>query len=1426
MNSGCHMGPQPVWRKEIHSHLGYFDESYRSAADYEFWCRIAIQYPMLHINKFLGVYYHNPAGIVNSNGELSVNETQQIKQKYAHNFPLGNAVPVPDYYYHQPWQGSEYVNIGMVTYNRLEFTRQAIESLVKHTRFPHVISVIDNNSQDGTQQYLTQLYEQGIIKNLILLKENIGVAKASNIAWQCEPDAGYYLKYDNDIIIQKPDWLKNLVEVTNGVKQLGVVGYNFEPVGYELKEIDGFKIRPKPRGANVGGACILIPKKMHDRLGFWCEDYGLYGEEDYDYGIRVTLSGLLNVYMEDEDIGFHLPAGKAAAIDQHSFIAKDGLEESLDKAYREAKDVHRAKNMAPDGPVQKNLEAYQNHPDRVYVATAGLTNDIFNLVFPESLKEQILKHNGQQRAPSISGDESIKANDLDLIQQLGFVSGLEAACQVLITISEITDDSIFNTAVTASATHSKFISKYAVTKDELFLQLAQIVKDKAIEKVEHDQGLLNQALQFLYAIDHQSVYFEKSIALKATVRQLLDDLQYQIWVKNHSLLEVDAELFAERMMLKWQNKPGFHLLMLLFPEEQALLADTLDSLGKQFYQEWGLTVISELPVPDPIFEQEDFLNWVQIAGNDDPYELLNALISDVESDWVAIIEPGATFEPQTFIHIADYINIKPKWKLIYTDEDSLEKDDVGNDIRTAAKFKPDFNLDLLRSTPYMGHFCVVERASLLEMGGFSADFGLENYDAAFRYYENYGEQGVGHISDVLFHQPITSTRRVAEEHIQNIVKRHLQRNLIDADVEAGYLPESCRITYQHQQTPKVSIIIPTKDKLEYLEPCIESLLEKTEYPNFEVIIVDNQSSDPDVVEYYSALKQRHPEKIRVIDYPHPFNFSAICNYAADQAEGEYLLLLNNDTEILHKEWLGRMMMHAMRDDVGAVGARLVYPESGLLQHAGIVMGMDTIADHPFIGQLHIKEPGYMGRALLDQNYSAVTGACLLIEKNIYQSVKGMDEENFAVSYNDVDLCLKTREAGYRVVWTPYSTLVHHGNVTQNSTAASKEKIERFKDEREAMFKKWQPIISEDPAFNRQLSLTQRDFSVEAAMPCNWDVNFHDRLRIFGIPIEGGAGDYRLIQPFNGLRKSGLAQCEYLRLQNNAKDRINVSEIARQKPDVVVFHSSITDTNLKLLEQCRTLLPDIFLIYMIDDLIDQVPKKSSAYRTIKRSFRDAKPRIRRALSNCDRVIVSTEPLAKFCRGMIDDIKIVPNSLERDVWLGLESKRQQGNKLRVGWAGALQHQGDLDMIAEVVKQTASEVDWVFMGMRPESIKPYIKEFHESVDISDYPKVLAGLNLDLAIAPLEDNSFNEAKSNLRLLEYGILGWPVICSDVYPYRGTPVTCVENTTEEWLAAIRQAIDYPDDLPKQGDRLRQWVTADYMLEDNLEYWLNALKPKS
>lgn len=258
---------------------------------------------------------------------------------------------------------AKFANICMVTFNRLEFTQQAIDSITKYTGYPYVLTVVDNNSTDGTQEYLRQLQNQGIIKNLILLPENVGVAKAANIAWHQEPGAEYYVKYDNDIVIQKPNWLSDMVNLIEHVPQLGIVGYNFEPQSYPLIQLNDQAVRPK---GNLGGACVLIPKRTAQLVGYWCEEYGLYGEEDADYGVRVQLAGLQNAYMADEDIGLHLPAGKAAKIDPITLTATDGLEEDEHKEYRLWKDEQRRKNVL-QGKYQRILSEYQKGVRSLFV---------------------------------------------------------------------------------------------------------------------------------------------------------------------------------------------------------------------------------------------------------------------------------------------------------------------------------------------------------------------------------------------------------------------------------------------------------------------------------------------------------------------------------------------------------------------------------------------------------------------------------------------------------------------------------------------------------------------------------------------------------------------------------------------------------------------------------------------------------------------------------------------------------------------------------------------------------------------------------------------------------------------------------------------------------------------------------------------------
>lgn len=367
MLSGCHMGPQPMWRKSIHDEIGYFMEDLRSAADYEFWCRMALRRPLRHVRQFLGLYYENPAGFCNADIGLSRGEATVIQHAYAGHLPPPSRSYTNNLQYHGQTSPRHFVNICMVTYNRLEFTCQAIDALVLHTDFPYVLTVIDNASSDGTREYLLEQKRMGVIKNLVLLDENVGVAKASNLAWSLEPEAAYYLKLDNDIVIQKPGWLWEMVKVVEAVTEAGAVGYNFETAGYESVSAYGVQFRPKSNG-NLGGACIVIPRRTHDLLGYWCEDYGLYGEEDADYGARIRMAGMFNIYMEDERIGLHLPAGRAAIID-NTFTARDGIEEKTHSEYRAWKDEARRLNVL-SGRYIRNIECYTQRGSAVYLDSA------------------------------------------------------------------------------------------------------------------------------------------------------------------------------------------------------------------------------------------------------------------------------------------------------------------------------------------------------------------------------------------------------------------------------------------------------------------------------------------------------------------------------------------------------------------------------------------------------------------------------------------------------------------------------------------------------------------------------------------------------------------------------------------------------------------------------------------------------------------------------------------------------------------------------------------------------------------------------------------------------------------------------------------------------------------------------------------------
>ena len=782
-------------------------------------------------------------------------------------------------------------------------------------------------------------------------------------------------------------------------------------------------------------------------------------------------------------------------------------------------------------------------------------------------------------------------------------------------------------------------------------------------------------------------------------------------------------------------------------------------------------------------------------------------------EWLLVVESGAEFTASGLLYLALELIDAAGCRAVYAD--GLARTDTG---ALGSLFRPGFNLDMLLSCPAaMARHWLVRRDVFLQAGGFDPAFAdAPEFELLLRLIDAGGIDGLGHVSEPLLISALPSLASQPQE-IAALQKHLRLRGYEQATIDASR-PGRYRIHYGHGAMPLVSIIIPTKDQFAMVERCVSSLLEKTTYLNYEILLVDNQSTQPAACAWLDGLAAIDDPRIRVLRYPHPFNYSAINNVAASQARGEYLVLLNNDTAIVQGDWLDALLNHAQRPEVGIVGAKLLYP-NGTIQHAGVVLGLRGPAEHPFNG-LDASEPGYMQRLEIDQNYNVVTGACLMVRRALYEEVGGLDENDFKVSYNDVDLCLKVRDAGYLVVWTPHAMLLHEGSVSQKQVdqAVLSAKAERFQREQDAMYRKWLPVLAHDSAYNRNLSLQGAGFELETDPGLGWNP-----LPWRPLPVvlamaadQQGCGHYRIIHPGRAMVAEGLADVRF------SSRHYSPPEMERMQPDTWILQRQVSDAQIELIRR-HAPFTQAFKVAELDDYLPNLPMKNAHREHMPKDILRA---LRRTVGLADRFVVSTEPLAEALAGLNPDTRVVHNRLPPAWWRGLQSSRRVGARPRVGWAGGASHQGDLELIIDVVKELKGEVDWVFFGMCPEPIRPYLHEFHGPVSIDRYPAMLARLNLDLALAPLEQNLFNECKSNLRLLEYGACGYPVVASDVKPYQGgLPVTLVKNRFKDWVDAIRAHTRDLDAAAAAGDRLKEQVHAHWMLEGaHVQRWLQAWLP--
>ena len=559
---------------------------------------------------------------------------------------------------------------------------------------------------------------------------------------------------------------------------------------------------------------------------------------------------------------------------------------------------------------------------------------------------------------------------------------------------------------------------------------------------------------------------------------------YQKWIRHHL---PDRNELEKQKKTSFGYRPKISFVVPLYKTPEKYLRRLTESFQEQTYSNWELCFSDGSGAQSPLTELLKELtakdNRIKYVSHEEPLQIsenTNSAIEIATGDFIAFADHDDELTPNALFECVKAINEKPQTLVIYTDEDKMSMD--GHKF-FQPHFKPDYNPDLLCTVNYICHLFVVSRKVIEKVGGLRSEFdGAQDYDFVLRCVEAVKDEEICHIPKILYHwrchEDSTAenpeSKLYAFEAGRRAVQAHYERTGIHAEVFKGEYLGLYRTKFIRDHDPLISIIIPNKDHIDDLKRCMESIEQKSTYKNYEYIIVENNSTDSATFEYYKKLEAENP-KVHMVYWDGVFNYSAINNYGASFAKGEYLLLLNNDTEIINPDCLEELLGYCMRKDVGAVGARLYY-EDDTIQHAGCVIGMGGIAGHMFV-DMPADRTGYLHKASLLQDMSAVTAACLLMKKEVFEQAGGFTEE-LAVAFNDVDLCLKVRKNGYLIVYDPYAKLYHMESKTRGAED-SKEKVRRFQTEIEYMRCHWIDILKNgDPCYNKNLSLTKWNYSLK------------------------------------------------------------------------------------------------------------------------------------------------------------------------------------------------------------------------------------------------------------------------------------------------------------------------------------------------------------
>lgn len=584
------------------------------------------------------------------------------------------------------------------------------------------------------------------------------------------------------------------------------------------------------------------------------------------------------------------------------------------------------------------------------------------------------------------------------------------------------------------------------------------------------------------------VYYQQ-FGIAATVLRAFDklsgrdNLSYMAWLRRNSPSSEALHMQTERM---FAFSPKISIVVALYKTPEKYLIEMIESVRKQTYANWELCLSDgsgeDSPIVNLLREYEEKDDRIKVVYNKKSLRIsenTNEALKISTGAYIAFADHDDLLAPDALYECVSLLNRDRSIDIIYTDEDKVE---MNGKTHFMPHFKSDFNIDMLYSRNYICHLLVVKREIYEEVGMLNSEFdGAQDYDFLLRCLEK--TTNIKHIPKVLYHwrahKNSTSknpeSKNYAFEAGKKAVQAHYARIGISAEVKETAYKGIYRTKYKVTGNPLISVIIPNKDHIADLEKCIRSLEEKNTYKNLEIIVIENNSDKEETFVYYKELEKRY-QNVKVLFWEEKvFNYPLINNFGVEHASGEYLLFLNNDTEVLHGDCIEELLGYCQRSDVGAVGARLYY-EDGTLQHAGVVVGLGGVAGHVFPRADH-DDPGYFGRVIMAQDYSAVTAACMMVKKSVFEEVGGFDKE-YAVAFNDVDLCLKIRKAGYLIVYNPYAELNHYESKSRGYED-TEEKVQRFNSEIKLFRTRWKDFLEQgDPYYNPNLTLDRCDFSLD------------------------------------------------------------------------------------------------------------------------------------------------------------------------------------------------------------------------------------------------------------------------------------------------------------------------------------------------------------